>query len=397
MPATATAAALPTALPPGLDLTLTSIHMITADIGWATGHVPTSAQRVLRTTDGGETWADLTPPDPVWDDPHDAGPYGSFWKTVRASDELTAIVAHSSSGNFWRTEDGGHSWIASPAPMGAPTYSSFPSATSGWALTLLGHLTGGREAATLLRTRDAGATWEEILSPIEGANHLQDCMKTGLSFADDEAGWITLACQEWSWYPGDLGEPWIEVTADGGATWARLPVPPPPGNPNLFTPQDDLNIHCDMSSPRLFSPLSGAFALSCTVQDLSGTHQRPVNYLYRTFDGAATWTTYEMPGSHLEVIDQVRLWSIRDDEPLTDTSSSPLQRIYRSEDGGATWSLVNTTNWIGQFSFVDGRHVFAIAFSPTMDEQELTALVTSSDGGSSWQILRPVTTTPRSN
>lgn len=379
----------PPALGAGLDLALNSIDMITANVGWATGRVPRSDDRVLHTEDGGHTWADVSPPEPFRDDPHNPGPY---WAIGHFFDARTAIVVYSSSGIVWRTEDGGLSWKVPTASIGIPQYFSFPTRSTGWALALDGYLTMGAEVAELFRSRDGGANWELVVDAINDARYLQECAKTGLAFANDEVGWVTLACQYGIWYSDETGEPWIETTADGGITWTQVPIPPPAGDPRLFAPSDDFHQDCRLSSPRLFTPLNGVLALACTVQDLAGGHQRQANFLYRTLDGGASWTTYEMPGSWLEVINQLHMWSIRPDVPFTSASIPHLYRIYRSDDAGASWALVNTTNWEGQFSFVDERLVFAIALSPTGE----TALVKSSDGGASWQIIRPVTAASKS-
>jgi len=57
-----------TPIPPltvGEPVTITSIHMITELGGWAIGGDQDPGDHVLRTLDGGETWADVTPPEPI--------------------------------------------------------------------------------------------------------------------------------------------------------------------------------------------------------------------------------------------------------------------------------------------------------------------------------------------
>ncbi len=379
------ATATPLVLPAGLDLTLVSIDMITAKVGWATGGIPPFLDRVLRSEDGGHTWADVSPPEPFSDarllDPETSLVIGHFF------DERAAIVVYRRSGIVWRTDDGGLSWKPSTGSIHSQDRHilSFPTKSTGWALTSLGHLTGGREVANLYRSRDGGINWENIVDSM-WSPYLQECTKIGLEFADDMVGWITLACQEWSWvsWEGSLatGEVFLETTSDGGETWTDLPLPPPAQDVRLFAPPVYFGEKCLFSTARLFSRLDGTLALSCDIVDQRDGAAKEANYLYRTFDGGASWVTHEMPGGQLEVIDQQHMWSIQ-------AEPSGRFRIYRSGDGGASWSLVKTTTWSGQFSFVDERLVFAVAFSTP--GSEVTALVRSADGGTSWEVIQPVT------
>jgi hypothetical protein len=63
------------------------------------------------------------------------------------------------------------------------------------------------------------------------------------------------------------------------------------------------------------------------------------------------------------------------------------REIQRSEDGGQTWNSVKTVNWDGSFSFVTKDLAWAVAYDPVDDEY---ALVKTSDGGQSFEIIRPV-------
>ena len=49
----------------GTPLTITAIHMNDAQSGWATGGAVNIGDHVFRTSDGGNTWKDVTPPEPA--------------------------------------------------------------------------------------------------------------------------------------------------------------------------------------------------------------------------------------------------------------------------------------------------------------------------------------------
>jgi hypothetical protein len=53
-------------------------------------------------------------------------------------------------------------------------------------------------------------------------------------------------------------------------------------------------------------------------------------------------------------------------------------------DSGQTWTYLKTVNWVGQFSFIDETHGWAVARSG--DE---IALVNTTDGGRTWDIIEP--------
>jgi photosystem II stability/assembly factor-like uncharacterized protein len=54
----------------GEPLSIQVIRMVSLSTGWAIGRAGDGLDRILRTTDGGATWADVTPPeaqpDPEW-------------------------------------------------------------------------------------------------------------------------------------------------------------------------------------------------------------------------------------------------------------------------------------------------------------------------------------------
>ena len=165
--------------------------------GWAIAD-----RRILLTHDHGRTWRDATPaglgqaPDPG----------------VAFADERTgwvAGVATTPAGDarpqVWHTSDGGASWSATPLPLEAASVARVHlSAADGrhvWALA--------REPSSsnfsyghLLRSRDAGRTWERLPAPP---------IADEVVFFDQTSGWLT---------GGPAGDE-VYVTGDGGATWSE--------------------------------------------------------------------------------------------------------------------------------------------------------------------------------
>ena len=123
---------------------------------WVTGgSVPSGgAGRVFRTTDGGRSWKDVSPPDTV----------GLAFRDVEARSARTAVVLAIGEGDasrIYRTTDGGAHWTAAfvnddPAAF-YDCMAFFPGGRRGLALS---DPVGGR--FRILATRDSGRSWRVL-------------------------------------------------------------------------------------------------------------------------------------------------------------------------------------------------------------------------------------------
>ena len=341
------------------------IWMIDAASGWGIARAAAPEDHVLRTSDGGRSWQDVTPPEPsVLPPVQSADAVGTFpdarvgWVAYVVSPAEPAP----SEIHFWRTSSGGQEWESggrvdlSGFPDVAPII-AFGDVDVGW--LLVEQFVGmGHHAFTLLRTQDGGRNWGQLAGPPESES---TCHHTGLVFADASTGWMTGEC------PFDVGGGvLLEVTRDSGVTWHPLEVPPPSQAPDLF----GSGLPCGARSPRLFAPESGSLVVTCMLDSAGGPQEQ--SYLYATTDGGVTWQTSAFPGGDLYLLDPNRGWALSTD-------------IYWTEDGGATWTKIKTVDWEGQFSFVDAMAGWAVARS--VDE---SALVRTLDGGRTWELLEPI-------
>jgi len=345
---------------PGQLFIVTYIQMINQNLGWAIGGLEGASDHVLRTGDGGSTWRDVTPPEPAPSEGElGKAAVGYFpdslvgWVTYyRAS--LEPVPAQL---RVWSTQDGGESWTDSQPValefLGTTDYPpvlGFEDAESGWLLAANGPSGMHRYPIYLLRTVDGGRNWEVALDPFSGG--LQSCHKSGIVFADRLTGWATVAeCP--------IAAPELAVTRDGGRTWNSVPLPPPEKRPTLF--ETEL---CEGHSPQLLSATEGAIAVSCSTGLL-------LNYYYRTADGGQTWQSFLYPGGTLSLTG-------------SRTALALGQKIYRTEDAGQTWEHIKTVQWNGQFSFVNDQVGWAVARTG-----DAIALVTTTDGGLIWDLLKP--------
>ena len=178
---------------------------------------------------------------------------------------------------------------------------------------------------------DGGATWSQQNAPL-GSRWV-----SGIAFADSSHGWAV------------TGGGRVLATTDGGAHWVLQ-----------------------------HTPAAGSYMLEVTCPDalhcwVSGPTESP---LVATTDGGASWHKVATPES-FGGADAV--WASDDDHIFLGGEGAVADAeatIFSSSDGGATWSVAVSPD----------RSVSGIAGSPsgTLWSSGIGAVVTSTDGGSSW-------------
>ncbi len=354
------ATASATATPPGLPLT--ALRMFNTDIGWA---FEALHWRVLRTSDAGRHWQDVTPPG--------ANPNGNTTVFFLDEEDGWLIVPQSGPDNTtpipaspWHTVDGGVTWTRgqsfSYVGENAGGNLTFIDARHGWYRANLGGQLGVF-ASAVFQTTDGGEQWDPVMlnsaAPTEPTTpgSFPTCSINGLAFLDATQGWAAGTC---------LGpDPAFSATQDGGRTWQpqKLSLPADESGP----------INCQGCAvfPPIFTSLRHGVALAMMISpkygavdyltDDAGTTWRPyalgqlivwapdfvnVNVgwflgrgyagdtpqLYMTRDGGVSWTAVQSntpPGQGIEFVTEQRGWSW-----------SPDGLLLETEDGGATWSPI---------------------------------------------------------
>lgn len=357
----------------GQGFDLGTIRMIDANQGWGIGGSSQAQDHVFRTQSGGQTWRDVTPPEPAPAAGSSVVALGSFM------DASNAWVAYgpASGGSVpaavrvWYTADGGSTWSYGVVDGSSvtqesfvPSYLDFGDAQHGWLLVLLGAGMNHQYSA-LFATSDGGKTWTDIQDPSTPAE-IQSFEKTGMAFSGPQNGWLTRDSQ------GVDPSPHVITTQDGGVTWTRIELPDPAGTSGWF----DQNA-CGTYAPTPLSAQSMLVILKCVD---NATFKVEHDYLYATTDGGQNWHSARLPADFTVA-----------DPPAGGLFFSSAQtglalgrRIYRTDDGGATWSGPKLVNWDGQFSFLDLSTGWAIARNAGQ-----IALVNTSDGGKTWQQIHP--------
>lgn len=360
----------------GDQIDITSIQMITASHGWAVGGQDEKSDHVFTTQDGGATWRDVTPPEPVSNSDSDISALGFFRDTTAAWVIYGAPYGSPldiSAIRIWRTADAGATWEYSSAPAPermeafVPNFLTFADAQHGWLMAILG---AGmmHQYVAIYSTVDGGVTWNKILDPSSDAD-IQSFPKTGLVFSDAQNGWLTRDAQ------GVEDSPHVFRTVDGGAAWSRIDLPTPTDKPTLFA-----DYACGTYAPNLFP--SGILVVAMKCMD-KASYQKQLNFQYVSNDNGQTWTALALPADY-EIGDWSSLYYFD-----ANNGFAFGRNIYQTSDGGKTWTFVRQVNWDGQFTFINQTVGWAVARADSN-----IALVSTTNGGANWNIVKPFVVAP---
>ena len=378
------------------EFQLKNVKMIDAIQGWALTRTNPSDGHVMVTRDGGASWSDVSPPEPVANNSGNPKRPTAFFLDAQHA----WVTYYPDTGTsydpalVWRTEDGGATWYTGqPLTRGniegsfAPSYLYFIDDEQGWLLMVHG-VAAGSQPVTLYHTQDGGQTWPlilEMLSP--GGDAINTCCQSGMLFADPLSGLITTNL-------GPDPSAHVSWTQDGGKSWQRQDL-------SLLAGRSSEAI-CGTLSP-VFSPPDAFYLLiECLNPAMPG--DEPDVYFYATSDSGGHWTSISLPepepegkewqryhrNHRIEFVNPQIGWFIVNysSDSNDGKSQKMLTYVYQTRDGGRSWQPFSKVNWGGVFSFIDASTGWAIA----QDYPQHYAFVKTDDGGLSWDIIHPILT-----
>ncbi len=348
-------------------VTLRSIRMVSTRFGWGI-----SRTHILRTSDGGRLWRDVTPP------AYKPRNLGSLEGWTMLDARHAWIVGadprpqHTEMGSaiVFRTSDGGQHWQQSRRMAGyagaRPDTLKFSDAKHGW-LLLATSASMSQAGWDVYQTDDGGATWMRVMHKgyQQSAPHALpgcDC-QLNLTFFDAAHGFAT------GYWGVAQNYSILSRSFDGGHSWYPMQLPLPPG----------FRIPFYATSPPTLSITGHGLMLAHMVQPQAFV-------LYRTVNGGATW----QPGAALPGPAQVFFiapgsFSIPDTQHAFVLVRSVL---YRTDNAGLRWYVVNhhlpLPVGLTHIQFLNAFTGFAIPVdeSPEVDR---SFLLTTHDGGRSWR------------
>jgi photosystem II stability/assembly factor-like uncharacterized protein len=354
------------------QLTLSNIHMFSLTNGWAIGTASTEPNaHILHTSDGGLTWKDFTPPEPLdsngskqaiayfADDNNLWVSYAIVQSTLISNPNLTTVV--------WASHDGGKAWTSS-APLQTvsspefftPGNITFADLQHGWLLVHVG-VGMSHDYSFLYSTVDGGYTWTRIADPTVASTFPQVCCKADLAFNDPFDLWLVGNTN------GVVPGIFFYHSTDGGKTWALVSLPAPSAYPNLYTTQD---YACGTYEIQFVDANNGFVGVECFAQIKAAN----LGWLYTTNNGGGTWVPQNVPQPqglfHFNSAGQG--WYVAD-------------KVYRTSNGGLQWLPGAAITWSGVPDFVDAKNGWLVA-----SKEGALALVHSTDAGASWSIITPI-------
>lgn len=327
--------------PPG---PIASVDMVTVSTGWAV----TISDTILRTTNGGTTWTEATPPIPISTFTHVSlaalGPTDA-WVTGITQAGVT----------IYRTTTGGQHWTVVRLPA-AWTHSvvasrtQFLTANLGFG-ALFQYGVGGSNGVLVLRSQDGGRHWAVAADGFPGARGPGIPLggnKTGFAAVTPDTLWLS---GSWLIHSFVLG-----VSYDGGTIWTQETVPVPANvayvgsdvegrPPHFWNAQDGTLPVVQLVAPRetLFYHTTDSGHIWSATRPVPGTVYALITpnriivadgrRLYGTHDGGASWSliTHETPlagVTELQFVNSEDGWGVGSGT------------IWRTKTGGRTWQTV---------------------------------------------------------
>jgi photosystem II stability/assembly factor-like uncharacterized protein len=290
-------------VPTGSDQQYRGLDAVDKRVAWVGG----SAGEVLRTTDGGASWQDVSPPDSA----------GLLFRDVEAQSARRASVMAIGEGDasrIYTTTDGGRSWrLAFVNDDPDAFYDCMDFFAGGRRGLALSDPVGGK--FRIAATDDGGESWHVL--PNDG---MPPAVAGEFAFA--ASGTCLVTSGRDAWFASGGGASRVFHSRDGGLTWTvtAAPIPAVPDAGGVFSlafrnPRDGVMVGGDFSAPA-----NGA--------DASGF----------TRDGGATWR----PGGDLSGYRSGVDWVTFSRATVIAVGPTGSDVSY---DGGRSWTAFDTAHY----------------------------------------------------
>jgi photosystem II stability/assembly factor-like uncharacterized protein len=219
--------------------------------------------------------------------------------------------------------------------------------------------------ATVLRTVDGGAAWQQLTVPGAEALDFRD-----IDAIDDKTAYVLSI--------GDGEASRIYKTDDAGATWTQQFVNREPKG--FF----DAMAFWDGNRGLAFSDTQGGQFHIVATRDGGRTWTRiPPSSLPRALDNEGAFAA---SGTNVAVSGSNHVW--------IGTGAAAEARVLRSTDGGATWQVAKTPLAAGpsagifSIAFRDTRHGIVVGGDYRRESEAVDNAAITEDGGATWTLVK---------
>jgi photosystem II stability/assembly factor-like uncharacterized protein len=391
--AASSVARTPTSVPlPHTPTQVQSIHMVNSATGWIT----CVDGSILRTTDGGLNWLDVTPPALLALQPHHMAAGSLFPDGSTAWIVVTGVMNATSAYNLqpfvFHTSDAGRSWQEGTLPKNESDVTTGPdykiasiSSQEAWVLDthsagMAGGPTGGERYGIigLYHTTNSGKTWIQALNAPRGGQYNY---VPAISFANQQTGIVTGGSTT-SQPSGGV----VYLTQDSGTSWKSIPMQSPdPAHWTLTA----------LLSPQFSTPNDGAFTAAFHATATEGVTGVPAGQgfsVFSTHDGGQTWTS--SPIVNVGVVGgatDTRFFNALQGYTLAFIGQVGQLALYTTSDGGQHWNSTalklpdqTPTYRAGLPDFTSLTTGWTLLAYQSGTQVYPTSLYTTVDGGQTW-------------
>jgi photosystem II stability/assembly factor-like uncharacterized protein len=336
------------------------LQMIDAVHGYALSGQDPDKYRLLRTSDGGRFWTDVTPGGGTV---HPSGPITILGGTMLFSTTLRPGVFA-----VERSDDGGRTWRRSlPFRDRGGVGQPFAVDTRHLYLAVNEGAAAGSQGQALFTSSDGGHSWRFVSrTTVSGRPGTLPfgCDKDGFGFATPSLAFAGGYCAG--------GAPFLYRTDDGGRSWRRQRL----AGVSLCG--------CDTSAPRFFTPQDGAFSVSGFTENGG---DKPLVRVYWTDDAGDHWRASVPPAGRASSIgftDARTAWVVATPPGRI---RPPFDRLARTSDGGGHWQAVKLPFDAEYYRLDAVSATLAYAFDYADGG---SSILRTEDGGRTWQKISAV-------
>ncbi len=335
-----------TQLTTGTTRTLRAVYFVDASTGFVVGDSGT----ILKTITGGTEWSVLT-----------SGTLNAL-RAVLFRDGNTGTVT-GNTGTILKTTDGGTTWTSQTSGTTRRLVGiSYPTADTGY---IVGYAQGGPGGTAVMRTTNAGANWMTVDS-------VSNNFYTGVSFIDANNGFVCANSSR------------ILQTTDAGATWLRDTVA---GNWNGISYISPGNVYAIGSNGVMiksadngltWTPLtSGVFSSLVGISFTSaenGTVVGGAGNILHTTSGGTSWT------NQLSSVTAQELFAVDFYNRNIGIAAGRGATLLRTTNAGKNWSSQSSGS-IGIF-----RGLYVLNASTYIAVSDSGSIVRTTDAGETWSV-----------